>query len=137
MECHIVKTAEAEKDPGVVIVPDNDDDDDWPDTGPQNIKEAKAYTDKIVNVFDTFGDLIHQDNKDTLPKMICNLKKIMVKHWASMELADPEVIIRSISNPGCLHLWQHMTREGLRSSGPGTRCPRAIDIHLQATRKTT
>ena len=44
MEHHIVKMAEAEKDPGVVIVP-NDDDDDWPDTGPQNIKEAKAYTD--------------------------------------------------------------------------------------------
>ena len=74
--------------------------------------------DKIVNAFDTSGDLIHQDNKDTLPKMVCNLKKIMVKHWASMELADLEVIIRLISDPGCLHLQQHMTREG----------PEAVDL---------
>ena len=80
MELHIVRMAEAEKDSGVIIVPNNDDDDDWPDTGPENIKEAKAYTDKIVNVFDTFWDLIHQDNKDTLPKTIHNLKKIMAKH---------------------------------------------------------
>ena len=65
-----------------------------------------------------FGDLIHQDNKDTLPKMIQNLKKIMAKHWASMELADPEVIIKSIINPGCLHLWQHMMREGPEAVDP-------------------
>ena len=58
MELQIVRMAEAEKDPDVIIVPDDDDNDDWPDTGPQNIEEAKAYTDKIVNVFDTFGDLI-------------------------------------------------------------------------------
>ena len=114
---HIVKKAEAEKDPGVVIVPD-DDDDNWPDTGPQNIKEAKAYTDKIVNAFDTFGDLIHQDNKDALPKMIRNLKKIMEKHWVSMEPVDLEVVIRSISNPGCLHLWQHLTRQGPEAVDP-------------------
>ena len=137
MELHIVRMAEAEKDPGVIIVPNNDDNDDWPDTGPQNIKEAKAYTDKIVNAFDTFGDLIHQDNKDALPKMIHNLKKIMAKHWTSMEPADPEVIIRLISDPGCLHLQQHMTREGPGSSGPSTRCPRAMDIHPQAAGKTT
>ena len=36
----------------------------------------------------------------------------MAKHWASMEPADPEVVIRSIIDPGCLHLWQHLTREG-------------------------
>ena len=135
MELHIVRMAEAEKDPGVIIVTDDDDDDDWPDTGPQNIKEAKAYMDKIVNEFETFGELIHQDNKDALPKTICNLKKIKAKHWASMELADLEVVIRLISDPGCLHLWQHMTR-GAGSSGPSTRCPQAMDVHPQAARKT-
>ena len=130
---------EAEKDPGVIIVPDNDDNDDnddWPDTEPQNIKEAKAYTDKIVNAFDTFWDLIHQDNKDALPTMIRNLKKIMAKHWASMELVDPEVIIRSISNPGCLHLQQHMTREGPEAVDPIQDVPEPWAFICKAARKT-
>ena len=118
MELQLSRMVEAEKIPDIILVPDDDDGDDWPDPGPQNPEEAKAYTDKIVNAFDTFGDLIHQDNKDTLAKMIQNLKKIMAKHWASMESADPEVIIRSIIDPGCLHLWQHMMREGLEAVDP-------------------
>ena len=35
-----------------------------------------------------------------------------------MELVDLEVVIRSIINSGCLHLWQHMTREGLEAVDP-------------------
>ena len=95
-------------DPNII-----NDSDDLPNAGPQNPAEAQAYTDKIINVFDTFSDLIHQDNKDALPKTIWNLKKLMAKHWGSMGQADPEVVIRSIIDPGCLHLWQHVTRECL------------------------
>ena len=61
---------EGGKDPDVILVPDDDDGDNWPDAGPQNPAEAQAYTDKVVDMFNTFGDLIHQDNKDTLPKTI-------------------------------------------------------------------
>ena len=42
----------------------------------------------------------------------------MAKHWVSMELADPEVVIRSIINPDCLHLQQHMMREGPEAVDP-------------------
>ena len=42
----------------------------------------------------------------------------MAKHWDLMGQADPEVAIRSIIDPGCLHLWQHVTREG----------PEAVDL---------
>ena len=104
MELQLSRMAEAEKDEYIIVVPSDDDGNDWPDPGPQNLEEAVAYTDKIVGIFNTFGDLIHTDNKDTLPKMIQNLRKLMVKHWASMELADPEVVIRLIIDPGCLHL---------------------------------
>ena len=127
---------EAEKDPGVIIIPNDNDDDDWPDTGPQDIKEAKAYMDKIVNAFDRFGDLIHQDNKDALPKMIHNLKNIMAKHWASMELADLEVVIRSISDPGCLHHWQHMTREGPEAVDPAQDVPEPSTFICKLLEKT-
>ena len=35
-----------------------------------------------------------------------------------MEPAHPEVIIRSVINPGCLHLQQHLTREGQEAVDP-------------------
>ena len=104
MELQLSRMAEAETDEDIIVVPDDDDSDDWPEPGPQNPEEAVTYTDKIVGIFNTFGDLIHTDNKDALPKMIWNLRKLMVKHWASMGPVDPEVVIRSIIDPGCLHL---------------------------------
>ena len=118
MELQLSRMAEAEKDKDIIVVPNDDDGDDWPDPGPQNLEEAEAYTDKIFSIFHAFGDLIHADNKDTLPKTIWNIKKLMAKCWASMEPVDPEVVIRSITNPCCLHLWQHLTREG----------PEAVDL---------
>ena len=110
--------ADKEEDLNIIEVLDDDNSDDWPDTGPQNPAEAQVYTNKIVEVFDTFSNLIHQDNKDALPKTIRNLKKLMAKQWDLMGQADLEVVIRSIIDPGCLHLWQHVTREG----------PEAVDL---------
>ena len=123
MELQLSRMAEAEKDEDIIVVPDDDDGDDWPDPGPQNPDEAAVYTDKIVGIFDTFRDLIHAENKDALPKTIRNLRKLMVKHWASMELADPEVVIRLITDPGCLHLQQHLTREGPEVVDPVQEVP--------------
>ena len=130
MELQLSRMAEAEKNKDVVVVPN-----DWPDLGPQNLEEAEAYTDKIVSIFDTFRDLIHADNKDALPKTIWNIKKLMAKHWASMEPADPEVIIRSIIDPGCLHLWQHLTREGPEAIEPVEDVPEPWTFICQLPKK--
>ena len=113
---------EGGQDPDVIMVPD-DEDDNWPDSGLQNPEEAQEYTDKLVEIFNNFGVLIHQDKKDVLPKTIQNLKKLMAKHWNLMEPADPEVVIRSIFNPGCLYLHQHMMREGPEAVDPVTEIP--------------
>ena len=51
MELQLSRMAEAEKDKDVIVVPDDDDGNDWPDPGPQNLEEAEAYTDKIVSIF--------------------------------------------------------------------------------------
>ena len=96
--------AKGGKAPNIIVIPNDDNGNDWPDTGPQNPEEAQAYTDMVIELFDMFSDLIHQDNKDALPKTIRNLKKLMVKHWDSMGLADPEVVIRATIDLGCLHL---------------------------------
>ena len=61
----------------VIMVPDNENDgDDWPNAGPQNLAEAQAYTDKIIQIFKMFDDLIHDDNKDALPKDNTKFKEV-------------------------------------------------------------
>ena len=43
--------------------------------------------------FDTLSDLLHDDRKDALPKMIRSFCKLVVRHWESMSDADLEVVI--------------------------------------------
>ena len=114
---------EGGQDPNVIIVPD-DEDDDWPNPGPQNLEEVQEYTDKLVEIFDNFSKMIHQYQKDALPKTIQNLKKLMAKHWNSMDPVDPEVVTRSIIDPGCPHLYQHMMREGPEAIDPVAKIPK-------------
>ena len=52
MELQLSDMAEGGKDPNVIVVPNNDDGDNWPDAGLQNPAEAQAYTDKVIEVFD-------------------------------------------------------------------------------------
>ena len=44
----------------VIEVPD-DDPDDFPDSGPQNLAEAQMYHDKIDEIMMTFSDLLADD----------------------------------------------------------------------------
>ena len=68
----------ASKQPEIIEVPD---DDDFPDSGPQNPVEAQSYRDKLDAIMDMFSDLLADDCKDTLRSTIMSLKKLMVKHW--------------------------------------------------------
>ena len=68
----------ASKQPEIIDVPD---DDDFPDSGPQNPVEAQSYRDKLDAIMDTFSDLLVDDCKDALRSTITSHKKLMVKHW--------------------------------------------------------
>ena len=68
----------ASKQPAIIKVPD---DDDFPDSGPQNPVEAQSYRDKLDAIMNTFSDLLADDCKDALRSTITSLKKLMVKHW--------------------------------------------------------
>ena len=96
----------------VIEVPD-DDPDDFPNSGPQNPMEAQSYRDKIDDIMETFGDLLADDRKDALRSTVMSLKKLMVKHWRQMAEADVEVVMRSIHDPSCIYLHQHLTTEGI------------------------
>ena len=57
--------AQPGRDPEVIEVPDNDPD-DFPDSGPQNLAKAQTYCDKIDEIMMTFSDLLVDDRKDAL-----------------------------------------------------------------------
>ena len=119
--------AAKEKDPEVIDVPEEDPE-DWPDTGPLNTEEADQYVDKMTNIFDMMSDLLEKDSKDALPMTIRNLRKLMGCHWLTMADADPEIVIKAISDPVCIHLWQHLTPEGLQAIEPLEDVPKGQDF---------
>ena len=112
----------ASKQPEVIEVPD-DDLDDSPDSGPQNPVEAQSYRDKLDAIMDTFSDLLADDHKDTLRLTVMSLKKLMVKHWQQMAEANVEVVLKSIHDPSCVYLCQHLTTEGVNMTELVTEVP--------------
>ena len=121
----------SQEPPEVLTIPDNaeeEEEDDWPESGPVNLQEAKEYMDHINDVFDTMAEMSHSNNKDTLPKCIRAFKKSIVKDWHSMTNADPEVVIRSIYNLACIYLCQHITKGGINIMVPDEEPPSGRDI---------
>ena len=114
--------AQSSMDPEVVEIPDIDPD-DFPDSGPQNLVEAQTCHDKIDEIMTTFTDLLVDDRKDALRSTIASLKKLMAKHWCQMLEADIEVVMKSIHDPSCMYLHQHLTTEGVDVTEPSTEIP--------------
>ena len=106
----------------VIEVPD-DNPDDFPDSGPQNPVEAQSYRDKLDVIMNTFSDLLANNRKDALRLTITSLKKLMVKHWQQMAEANVEVVLRSIHDPSCVYLCQHLTTKGVDVTEPVTEVP--------------
>ena len=89
-------------DPVVELV--EEEEEEWPEAGAQNVAEAEQYQDKINNIFDHLSILIHQDTKTDLSDTIKNFKKIITKQWDSMGAADTDVVLRTIKDPTALYL---------------------------------
>ena len=109
----------ASKQPAAIEVSD----DDFPDSGPQNPVEAQSYRDKLDAIMNTFSDLLADNQKDALRSTIMSLKKLMVKHWQQMAEANVDVVLKSIHDPSCVYLHQHLTTEGVDVAEPATDVP--------------
>ena len=118
----------------IIKVPD-DNPDDFPNSGPQNPVEAQSYRDKIDVIMDKFSDLLADDHKDALRSTITSLKKLMVKHWQQMAEADVEVVMKSIHDPSCVYLHQHLTMEGVNMTEPATEVPKGWTFIRQLPEK--
>ena len=66
---------------------------------------------------------------------ITSLKKLMVKHWWQMAEADMEVVLRSIHNPSCVYLHQHLTTEGVNLTELATEVPEGWTFLRQLPKK--
>ena len=124
----------ASKQPEIIEVPD-DDPDDFPNSGPQNPVEAQSYRDKLDAIMDAFSDLLADNCKDALRLTIMSLKKLMVKHWQQMAEADMEVVLRSIHDPSCIYLCQHLTTEGVDVMELATEVPEGWTFLRQLPKK--
>ena len=115
--------AQSGMDPEVVEIPDVNPD-DFPDSGPpESGVEAQTYHDKIDEIMTMFSDLLVDDRKDTLRSTISSLKKLMVKHWCQMSEADIEVVMKSVHDPSCMYLHQHLTTKGVDVTKPLIEIP--------------
>ena len=108
----------AAKDDLVVDLVEEEEEEEWPEVGVQNVEEAEHYTDKVNNIFDHLMVLIHQVTKTALSQTIPNFKKVVAKQWESMGDADVDVIFRSIKDPMALYLRQHLMAGGIEGGGP-------------------
>ena len=111
----------ARDDPVVDLV--EEEEEEWPEAGAQNVEEAEWYQDKINHVFDHLSVLIHEDTKTALSQTIQNFKKVVTKQWESMGDADVDVILRSIRDLTALYLRQHLTARGVEVVDPPEELP--------------
>ena len=121
----------AAKDNPVVDLVEEEEEEEWPEAGVQNIEEAEHYTDKINNVFDHLSALIHQDTKTALAQTIQNFKKVVAKQWESMGDADVDVVLRSIKDPTALYLRQHLMAGGIEVVDPPEELPSGEEFMRQ------
>ena len=59
----------------------------------------------------------------------------MVKHWQQMAEADVEVVMKSIHDPSCVYLHQHLTTEGIDVMEPATEIPEGWTFIRQLPKK--
>ena len=122
----------ASKQPAIIEVPD---DNDFPDSGPQNPVEAQSYRDKLDAIMDMFSNLLVDDCKDALRSTVMSLKKLMVKNWQQMAEADVDVVLKSIHDPSCVNLHLHLTTEGVDVTEPVTDIPEGWTFLRQLPKK--
>ena len=113
----------AEKVDPVIDLVEEEEEEEWPEAGAQNMEETECYTDKINNIFDHLLVLIHEDVKTALSQTVQNFKKVVTKQWKSMGAADTDVVLRMIKDPTALYLRQHLMPGGIKVVDPPEELP--------------
>ena len=113
-----------------------EEEEEWPEAGAQNLEEAEQYVDRINNMFDHLSTLFHEDKKDALGQTIKNFKKLVTKQWETMGDADVDVILRTIKDPAAVYLHQHLTRGGVEVFNLPEEIPTSPEFIRQLPERT-
>ena len=70
-----------------------------------------------------FSELLTNDVKGALQKMVTSLKKIMAKHWVGMAEADMNNVVKTVRDPSCIHLHQFLSTGGIAVTEPASDIP--------------
>ena len=113
-----------------------EEEEEWPEAGAQNVEEAEQYVDHINNIFDHLSTLIHEDTKDALGQTIRNFKKIVTRQWEMMGDADIDVVLCTIKGPHCsVSMSATPHKRGSQSGGSPRRNTDRPRIHQTATQR--
>ena len=126
----------AAADEPVVIPDDEKQEEDWPEVGPQNPEEAQKYIEQVNEIFDRLMEMLEDDRKDAIMKMVHSFRKLMGRYWTSISDTDPEVIIRVMGDPAGVYLRQHLTLEGLQVIEPEMEMEEGWDFIRNLPEKT-
>ena len=116
----------ASKDAPVEI--SEEEEDQWVGARPQNPKEARSCCEKVDTIFEMFSELLTNDVKDALQKMVTSLKKVMAKHWVGMAEVDMNNVVKTIRDPSCLHLHQFLSTGGIAVTEPASDVPKGWEF---------
>ena len=76
-----------------------------------------------------------EDRKDALPITIRTLKQVICRYWPSMANTDLDLVIHSIKDPACLHLWQEVTPGRAEAVDPEEEMPSSHEFLCQLPEK--
>ena len=83
----------------------------------------RSYHEKVDAIFETFSELLANDVKDALQRMVTSFKKVMAKHWVGMAEADVNNIMKTVRDLSCLHLCQFLSTGGVAVTEPAFDIP--------------
>ena len=122
--------------PPVIDLLNEEEEEEWLDTGAQNPEEVEQYIDKINHIFNHLSELIHEDKKNVLGTTIRNFKKLIVKQWEMMGDADIDIVLCTIKDPTAVYLCQHLTRGGVEVFDPPEEIPSGPEFIHQLPERT-
>ena len=100
-------------------------------SGPTNIREVRAYENKLDEIFKNFKNLLKEDNRNALRSNISEVKQHMTRQFSSMAATDIDIVMACIKDRTCIYMRNLEHQEGARSLDPDDDIPSGPDILKQ------
>ena len=105
-------------------------------SGPINIREVRAYEDKLDEIFENFKTLLKEDKRNALKLTISEVKQHMTRQFSSMAAADIETIMACIKDHTCLYMRNWEQQKGATSVDPDDDIPSGPEVLEQLPPET-